>query len=282
VGRLFLKLLVGCLLWFTMGCGGGNFARMTEMASPRRKRAAKAKYLESESFHGAARASKGDYLLAQNGPGGTVAPGLAPPPGTPSDLSRSPKVVTPPGPAKQPLTKARALLIYTATLHMAVFEAKSALRETQKLAEKLGGYLVKRSDNSIVIRVPSGRFKGALEAITEKGDVLHRKENVEDVTERFYDLRTRLNNARTMRARFVKLLEKADSVKDALAVEKELARVTTVIEGLEGKLKRMSELISFSTITVLFKPAPVQRIKSKVKLPFRWLNRLGLPHLLRL
>lgn len=234
-----------------------------------------------ESIDAAAFASTEEGKLAQNGPpsvtssaGGSRTPVHS--------VTTRPKIQLGGAPRQRPSTSASSLLIYTATLHLAVFEAKSALVATEKLAEEAGGYLVKRRDNSIVVRVPSKKFKGVLDAIASKGDVLHRKENVEDVTERFYDLMTRLRNARAMRSRFVKLLEQAVSVKEALAVEKELARVTTVIEGLEGKLKRMRELIQFSTITVLFKPAPVQRVNSKVKLPFRWLNRLGLPHLLRL
>ena len=244
--RTIATLLMFCLLWFACGCAsyGGKSADM----APSRTTTSTS-HTSGDDLGRAQLQRDGDFRMAQNNPEGAAPPPPAPPmkPGT---NPRPPKTAN----------KAVPLLIYTATLHMAVFEAKAALTQTQKLAEKMGGYLVKRSDNQIVIRVPSGKFKGALAAIAKKGDVLHRRENVEDVTERFYDLQTRLNNARAMRARFVKLLEQAQSVKDALAVEKELARVTTVIERIEGKLKRMKELISFSTITVVFKPAPTQRV----------------------
>ena len=85
-----------------------------------------------------------------------------------------------------------------------------------------------------------------------------------------------------MRDRLEKLLEQAKDVKEALAVEKELGRITTDIERMEGRLKRLRELISFSTITVQFKPRPSDHVESKVRLPFPWLDRMGLSNLLSL
>jgi hypothetical protein len=38
----------------------------------------------------------------------------------------------------------------------------------------------------------------------------------------------------------------------------------------------------FSTITLRFEARPVDRIQSKVRLPFPWLDQLGLSNLLRL
>jgi predicted nucleic acid-binding Zn-ribbon protein len=169
-----------------------------------------------------------------------------------------------------------------ATYHMAVFETAKAIDAVQALAKELDGYLVRRDDTSIIVRIPSERYRGALERVGKLGDVLHREETVEDVTEQFMDLLTRLKNARAVRQRLEQLLVQAKNVTDALEVERELARLTADIEVMEGKLKRLRELVAFSTITVRFEPVPTEQITSNVRLPFPWLDRLGLQNLLDL
>jgi hypothetical protein len=173
------------------------------------------------------------------------------------------------------------LLIYNATLHLAVYETAQSIDGVQKLATDLGGYLVRRDDRTIVVRVPAKAFRTALAGVGKLGDVLHREESVQDVTDEFYDLQVRLKNAHAMRNRLAKLLEQATNVEEALMVEKELGRITEQIERFEGKLKLLKELIAFSTITVEFKPRPTDRV-SNVRLPFPWLNQLGLSQLLSL
>ncbi len=182
-------------------------------------------------------------------------------------------------PAQEPQQKIAPLLIYIAEFQMAVFETKQAIDNVEGLARELGGYLVRRDDLNIVVRVPAAKYGDALKKIAGFGDVLHHSENVEDVTDQYYDLEAHLKNARALREQFEALLKQAKDVKEALAVEQELARVTGEIEVLEGKLKRLRELINFSTITVRFQGKSGDHVEPKVRLPFPWLDQLGLPHL---
>jgi hypothetical protein len=165
---------------------------------------------------------------------------------------------------------------------MAVFETRKGIDAVEQLAKDAGGYLVSREDTRITVRVPSGKFDGTLDKITKLGDLLHRNVSVQDVTSEYFDLSIRLRNLEVMRERFEKLLEKATKVEEALAVERELARVAGEIERLKGRLKLLRELVTFSTITVEFQPRPTDHVDNKVRLPFPWLDRLGLGDLLRL
>jgi hypothetical protein len=51
---------------------------------------------------------------------------------------------------------------------------------------------------------------------------------------------------------------------------------------MKGRLKLMRELILFSTITLRFEARAVESLDPKVRLPFPWLDQLGLSNLLRL
>jgi Domain of unknown function (DUF4349) len=173
-------------------------------------------------------------------------------------------------------------LIYQATLNLAVFQVSKALDEVDHLVRELGGYLVNRSDQAITIRVPSERFREALQKVKTFGDVLSQNISVQDVTDQFFDLQARIRNARAVRDRLAELLKKTTNIEEALSVERELRRIGDELEQMEGQLKRLSELIAFSTLTVHFQPPPQDPVDQVVRLPFPWLDDLGLSNLLRL
>ena len=137
----------------------------------------------------------------------------------------------------------------------------------------------------LAVHGPTGcvcRIAGSVTDITKLGDVLHKNVSVQDVTSEYVDLQIRMRNLEVVRKRLEKLLEKADKVPDAIAVEKELERVTGELERMKGRLKLLTELVHFSTITVTFSARPTDHVDSKVRLPFPWLDTLGLGELLRM
>ncbi len=175
-----------------------------------------------------------------------------------------------------------AMLIYTANLTMAVYQVAPALDAIEKIAKDLNGYLAVRSDASITIRVPREKFSAALAQVEKTGDVVHREVTAEDVTDQFVDMDARLKNAMAMRERLQDLLKKANT-KEALEIEIQLERVMGEIESMEGKLKLLKDKIAFSMITVTFAARGEAAVRDMpLRLPFPWLNALGLPRLLSL
>jgi len=175
------------------------------------------------------------------------------------------------------------LLIYTAELHLAVYEVERTQEEVLGAIDELDGFLARRSDTTIVVRVPAARFEEALEAIEGAGDVLHRNIEVQDVSEEFRDLAIRIRNAEAMRDRLEQLLQRAESVEDALEIERELQRLTDFIERMKGRQRFLADRIAFSTITIQFSSrATEQPPTDEFRLPFDWLNELGVTRLLSL
>jgi hypothetical protein len=221
--------------------------------------------------------------------GGAVAQASPPATGVPGGADKREKADapgTPPSDGSSGVADkaqiAGPMLIYTARLHLAVFETRKAMDAAEKLARDSGGYLVRRDDRTITFRVPAGKFQGTLADVLKLGDLLHREVTARDVTEEFFDTQVRLQNLEAVRARFEELLKRAQKVEEALAVERELERVAGQIEQLKGRLKLLKELVAFSTITVEFQPRAVDQVQSIVRLPFPWLQQLGLSELLRL
>lgn len=177
---------------------------------------------------------------------------------------------------------ASQMLVYTAELHMRVQEVPKAIDAVEKLAKASGGYLVVRQDNRITVRVPSAKFDATLDELVELGELTHRNVSIEDVTDLYFDMQTRMKNLEVVKKRLEELLEKAKTVDESLAVQRQLERVTVELERLRGKLKLLAELVMFSTITVTFTPKSTEHLESQVRLPFPWMDRLGLGELLRL
>jgi hypothetical protein len=270
---------IPCALSLLFGCGSASFesSKAAGAAAPSPTSEA---YAEEE----AAGAMDGDAVLDMEADasdptqraGRSNALGAPPPPPSPTASAGDEGA---PSDSQAPTLRA-PLLIYQATLTMGVFETKKRIDEVEEIAKKKGGYLLTRSDQSITIRVPAATFSATLDEVTKTGDELHREVSARDVSDQYNDLTIRLGNAEAMRQRLVELLTKAQTVKEALAVEGELERIALQIEQIKGKLKRLDELIAFSTITVLFEARPIDKVESKVNLPFPWLQDLGLVRLL--
>lgn len=216
--------------------------------------------------------------VAQNVPATTApaSPAAQPQAPPPSPGKPAPRQETEPA-----AELSRSLIIYTARVTLAVYQVDTGLAAVERIAKESGGYLALRRDREITIRVPRARFEGALAAVDKIGDVLHRDIEAQDVTDEYTDLEIRIKNARAMQKRLQQLLERA-AVKEAIAIERELHRVTEELERMEGKIKLLKDKVAFSTITVAFEARGSSVAASRVRLPFPWLTQLGLPNLLNL
>lgn len=176
------------------------------------------------------------------------------------------------------------LLIYTADLNLAVHEVREKIDAAIAISDEVGGFLQAQNDTSVIIRVPAARFRDALSRVEALGDVLHRRVAAQDVSEQVRDIRIRLQNAVQMRDRLAELLERAETVPESLTIERELERLTQTIEQLRGQLRSFDDQIAYSTITIRFAAIRVDSEvpRERFRLPFPWLNELGLVNLLRL
>jgi hypothetical protein len=229
----------------------------------------------------AAMSTSGDEQLEDDQVIRTAGAPIAPPDATLAQQQREP-VATSAGAEPPADTAHRPALIYDARLQLAVFEAEQAVDAAERLAQDNGGYLVHRGDRVITFRVPAERFQSVLASATQLGDVLHREVSVRDVSDELRDLELRLRNAAATRDRLEQLLNRADKVQETLEVARELDRVVGEIEQIKGRLKVLNELVAFSTITLQFEARSTDQVDSTVRLPFPWLDHLGLGELLRL
>ena len=107
------------------------------------------------------------------------------------------------------------------------------------------------------LRVPPAQLGPLMDSVAALGNVETRTISAEDVTEAVVDAEARLAALRASRDRLTQLLERANSVQDVIAVERELARVQGDIESLEARLQAMKGQVAMSELTIRMWRRPV-------------------------
>ncbi len=101
------------------------------------------------------------------------------------------------------------------------------------------------------LRIPVARYQECLGAIRKLGELQSLQSNTQDVTEEFVDLGAQLRSKRLEETRLQEHLQRSTArLTDILAVEKELSRVRTEVEQLEGRLRFLTHQSDLTTITV--------------------------------
>jgi len=110
-----------------------------------------------------------------------------------------------------------------------------------------------RINYSLTVRVPATFYDSLYTGLSSFGIRMdHRYSNASDVTEQYYDLKTRIKNKEALEKRYLDLLEKTTTIKDILEVERSLNEVRTDIERLQGQFNYLSQQVSFSSISLSF------------------------------
>lgn len=155
-------------------------------------------------------------------------------------------------------------IIYNAWVSLNVQDIDVTIKKIQIIAEGFDGYISDMSISKkevktgyVTIRVPQTNFYLAIEEIEKLGEVKNKNIKSEDVTEKYIDLKTRLENAQREEKILLDFLNKAINVKDMLEIEKELSRIREQIEYYTGQLKYLESRVEYSTITIeLSEPRP--------------------------
>ena len=148
------------------------------------------------------------------------------------------------------------------TGHLA-FQVQNVDESTQKITEmvkKAGGFISDLNltsstyeiSNSIKIRIDNEKFQDLISSLKSESKFIKRIEiNSTDVTEEFIDIESRLKTKRDVRDRYIKILNtKTGDVKDIIAAEEAIRKITEEIEAKEGRLRYLKDKVKFSTINL--------------------------------
>lgn len=152
-------------------------------------------------------------------------------------------------------------VIRNANIQYKIENLDKALIATKDLINSFEGYISNeqeymrnnRKEIKLNIKVPATSFESFIDSLTQiNGNYESRNINISDVTERYIDIETRLQNKRLLENKYQNLLKKSTKVEDLLAVEENLEKVSSEIESIEKRFNALKNDINYSQVKVQF------------------------------
>jgi len=152
-------------------------------------------------------------------------------------------------------------IIKMATVRLSVRrgEFQGAVDEARSIAAATGGFVVSSNQSqgekrlmngSLVLRVPERSYETVMRELGGVGRLDGRQENAQEVSAEFVDLQSRKRHLEAVERQLLVLLERAESVPAALAVQSKLNDTQLQLEETRGRLRYLDDQTSFATISV--------------------------------
>ncbi|MDR0331611.1 MAG: DUF4349 domain-containing protein [Chitinispirillales bacterium] len=155
----------------------------------------------------------------------------------------------------------RRMVAYSISLALIVKDIDEARAVIIESVKRGNGFIVEESKNYVAARIPPEGADEFINASKALGKTEGESITGTDITDQYRDNVIRLDNVKSVRQRYLALLEKAHTVNEILSIERELQRVNLEIEVLEGRIKYAEQSVEYSYVRVSFRektrPGPV-------------------------
>ncbi len=151
-------------------------------------------------------------------------------------------------------------------------EFDTVVSNLQAMTENVGGrveYLSQYGDHTVgalrsanlTLRIPAEKLESFLQEAEDVGNITAYTNQVEDVSDSYYDIQTRLDTQLMKMERLQALLAEATEVSDLIEIESSIADTQYMIDSYQGRLKGMDDDVDFSTVTVYVQETRVVETK---------------------
>jgi hypothetical protein len=138
--------------------------------------------------------------------------------------------------SRESINNESRMIAYSVSLGLSVKDPENTRKILIDQVRKNNGFVVRESENYLTTRIPTENMDSYTNSAKGLGKVEDERKDGIDITDQYRDNHIRLESLRNMRDRYSVLLEKANSMNDILSIEKELERINTEIEILEGRI----------------------------------------------
>ena len=111
---------------------------------------------------------------------------------------------------------------------------------------------------SLTLRVPAARLDDFLEGAQAIGSVTAMTQEMEDVSDSYYDIQTRLDTQKKKLERLQALMAEADQVSDLIEIESAIADAQYSIDRYTSQLKGYDGKVDYSTVRVTLREIRVE------------------------
>lgn len=154
-----------------------------------------------------------------------------------------------------------ASVISTGNIELRADDVAQTRREVQQVVTRYRGQVTQDttmtdeegtpSSSQLLVRIPSDDFADAMDDLEGLAVLVSSDRRTEDVTTQVIDIQVRLQVQRRSIERVSVLLDRAENIRDIIAIEGQLAQRQAELEALEQQLAWLTDQTSMSTITVV-------------------------------
>ena len=163
-------------------------------------------------------------------------------------------------------------IIRSASFTVKTTDYDTDLERLQSLAKEMGGrveYMNTYGDAStgqtrsasLTLRIPSQRLDDFLSGVEGIGNVTSMTQEMQDVSDSYYDVQTRLETQRKKLERLQSMFESAKEVSDLIEIESAIADAQYYIDRYTSQLKSYDGKVDYSTVSVNVKEVRVTEMK---------------------
>lgn len=150
-------------------------------------------------------------------------------------------------------------LIFTYNYSVETKEFDSFYKKVNEKTSQIGGYVESSEMNgsaaddtdryaSLTLRIPADQMDQMLTLLNSESNITYQNCSSEDVTLQYVDMESHLKALRTEQETLLKLMEKADKLKDVIALQSQLTDIRYEIESYESQLRTYDNLVDYSTL----------------------------------
>ncbi len=127
----------------------------------------------------------------------------------------------------------------------------------------------------LTLRIPNQYFDSFIKDLASGIEYFDRKNiSIEDVTEEYIDVASRVKTKKALEERYIELLKKATKVSEMLEIERELGTIREEIEAKEGRLKYIQNKVSMSTISIEFYKSTEHKAGATISFGTKFVNAI--------
>ncbi|MBB6108453.1 DUF4349 domain-containing protein [Mucilaginibacter lappiensis] len=154
-------------------------------------------------------------------------------------------------------------IIKSGTIQFEVSNINAARKKILQSLKKYGGYVdednqttnsdINRKEYNLKVSIPAKYFDSLLDSVSASADKIDTKNiTVSDVTTRYIDMKTRLDNKKILENRYLELLKKGTKISDLMEIENKLTEIRSDIESAQGQLNYLNKQIAYSSLDITF------------------------------
>jgi hypothetical protein len=176
-------------------------------------------------------------------------------------------------------------IIRDASMTIEADDAAALYKNLSEFNNSMGGYEFSAQTHHFdtystvdaVLKVPPHRLDEFMSFAGDNGRIIRSSTTSDDVTDHYFDMKTRVETKRRSLESYYVLLENADNLNDILSLQRTIDGIIEEIEAFEGRLRVLDNLVEMATVHLYIsqKDDPVLEERREIDWSMLTLNDMG-------